>query len=128
MLCVVGALGCTGIIYTGPETRSVPSCGAFSLDPLPAEVLQHFRDYMVIDGRADATGQPHLAGHWLEYNYAGMDASLDTSWKAKRAYIDHELTHDGNNRVFRCTIPGTSGATPPRGMSQWGPPRGRRVT
>ena len=113
MLCVIGVQGCTGIIYTGPGTRTVPSCGAFSLDPLPAEVLQHFRDYMVIDGRADATGQPHLAGHWLEYNYAGMDASLDTSWKAQRAYIDHELTHDGNNRVFRCTIPGTSGATPP---------------
>ena len=113
MLGVVGAMGCAGSIGTGLDRGGVPSCDAFSLDPLPSEVLQHFRDKMVIDGQANAAGQPHLAAHWLEYNYAGVDASLDTSWKARRACVDHELTHDRDNRVFRCTKPGTSGVKPP---------------
>lgn len=119
MLYAAVAAGCAAVSSTNvipdSDVKAPPasSCGAFSLDPLPAEVLQRFRDFMVIDGRADAAGRPHLAGHWLEYNYAGMDASLDTSWKANRAYIEYELTHDGDNRVFRCTRAGTSGATPP---------------
>lgn len=113
LLCVVGAAGCATRTSTDSATPSAATCGEFALDSIAAPVLQRFRDFMIIDGHADAAGQPHLAGHWLEYNYAGMDASLDTAWKPKRAYIEYELTYDGVNRVYRCTKAGTSGATPP---------------
>jgi hypothetical protein len=114
LLCAAWVSGCAQIQQSRTDGHARHSCDVqFLLDPLPKEVLQSFRDHMVIDGRANAADEPHLAAHWLEYNYAGMDASLDTSWKAHYRYTMYELTHDEHNHVFRCTVPGTSGGVTP---------------
>jgi len=47
VLNVIGAVAACGLIA---RTEAVaPSCSAFSLRPLAAQVLQHFHDYLVID-------------------------------------------------------------------------------
>lgn len=92
---------------------SLHSAG-LTLDPLPAAALKAYRDMIVeVAPTNGAWNVPHWPAHWLEYNYAGPEASLDTAWRANHTYIEYELTHDGGAKVFRCIQSGLSGEVQP---------------
>jgi len=78
---------------------SLHSAG-LTLDPLPAAALKAYRDMIVeVAPTNGAWNVPHWPAHWLEYNYAGPEASLDSAWRAHHAYIEYEL-RDGEGVPF----------------------------